>query len=172
MNINQYLNSDSDNDSVRASDNSIFDTVYDIADSEEDYIDCEKQNGNYYIGSSVYNAQTNTIQLSTAVSINTLLSYDIRAIQLYLEEYSIYSPGIEVPPVHIMQLDIKSDGQYCVVIKTFWLKIIQRAWKTRVANMKKIIRMRGNIQSQYYFAINGRYPPGLINIYGLRGLLA
>ena len=151
---------------------SIYDTIYDIADKEEEYIDSEKQHGKYYIGLSVYNSDNNSIQLSTVVSVNTLFTYDINAIQLYLEEYSMRCIDYTLLPIHIMKLDIKSDGEYCVVIKTFWLKVIQRAWKTQFANRKHTIRMRGSIQSQYYFTMNGRYPVGLRNIPGLRGLLA
>jgi hypothetical protein len=160
--------SDSDTDSTY---NSMYDTIYDIADIEEEYLDSEKQHGKYYIGLPVYNSDTNSIQLSTVVSVNTLFAYDIKAIQLYLEEYSICCMVYTILPIHIMKLDIKPDGEYCAVIKTFWLKVIQRAWKTQFANRKNTIRMRGSIQSQYYFTVNGRYPVGLRNIPGLRGLL-
>lgn len=145
------------------------DIIYDIENYEEAYIDCEKQNGNYYLGSCVYTRETGAIQLSTAISVDALFKYNICAIQLYLEEYDMHRGSMS--SVHIMQLDIKPDGEYCAIIKTFWLKIIQRAWKTQFAKRKTAIRMRGRIQSQYYFMIHGRYPEGLTHIPGIRGLL-
>lgn len=157
----------SENDTI----STLSDAIYEIADHEEEYIDCEKRHGKYYLGSYVHNRETNTIQLSTAISADALFKYDIRAIQLYLEEYDMYGPTVTVSSVHIMQLDITPDGQYCAIIKTGWLTLIQRAWKVRFEKRKRAIRMRGSIQSQYYFMINGVYPQGLTHIPGIRGLL-
>jgi hypothetical protein len=163
-NSNSNSNSDSDNDTL-------YDIVYDIADKEEEYIDSEKQHGKYYVGVSVYNTDTNSIQLSAVVSVSTLFAYDVRAIRMYLEEYSMLCAFDTFSPIHIMKLDIKPDGEYCIVIKTFWLKIIQRAWKKQFAKWKYTVQMRGSIQSQYYFSIHGRYPQELRHIPGLRGIL-
>ena len=169
MPVPDYISdSDSDNNSLY---DTIYDTIYDIADKEEENIDSEKQHGKYYVGISVYNTDTNSIQLSTVVSVSTLFAYDVRAIRMYLEEYSMLCTFDTISPIHIMKLDIKLDGEYCVVIKTFWLKIIQRAWKKQFAKWKYTVQMRGSIQSQYYFSIHGRYPQELRHIPGLRGIL-
>jgi hypothetical protein len=77
-----------------------------------------------------------------------------------------------LPCVHILQLDIKPDGEYCAIIKTFWLRIVQRAWKKQFSKRQTVIRSRGNIAAQRHFEITGTYPRELRNIPGLRGLLA
>lgn len=148
------------------------DVVDEIAYSEEDFQDIDKQHNNYYIGSAIYYSQLNSIQLDTAVSLGTLFSYNIDDISLYLAEYSISNTMRTLPCVHILQLDIKPDGEYCAIIKTFWLRIVQRAWKKQFAKRQSIIRSRGHIASQRHFELTGTYPRSIRTIPGLRGLLA
>jgi hypothetical protein len=142
-----------------------------IAEAEEPYMDIEKVHNNYYIGSAVYIPQNNSIQLDNSVSPTTLFSYDIFDIQIYLATYSICNIMRTLPYVHILKLDIKPDGEYCALIKTFWLKIIQRAWKKRFAQIQLIKRSRGSIPALRHFELTGNYPQGLRNIPGLNGLL-
>jgi hypothetical protein len=143
-----------------------------VAEAEEPYMDIEKVHNNYYIGSAVYIPENKSIQLDNSVSPATLFSYDIYDIQIYLATYSICNIMRTLPYVHIMKLDIKSDGEYCALIKTFWLKIIQRAWKKRFAQIQHIQRARGFIPALRHFELTGNYPQGLRIIPGLNGLLA
>jgi hypothetical protein len=147
------------------------DVVDEIAYSEEAFQDIDKQHNNYYIGSAIYYPQSNNIQLDTAVSLETLFSYEIDDIALYLAEYSITNILRMLPCVHILQLDIKPDGEYCAIIKTFWLRIVQRAWKKQFAKRQSIIRSRGHIAAQRHFELTGTYPKDIRTIPGLRGLL-
>lgn len=57
-------------------------------------------------------------------------------IEKFIEEYSFYPFSTEIPKLEILQtkrLSMKVDSHtwihYTVVVKTFWLKIIQRTWK-------------------------------------------
>jgi len=147
------------------------DIVDEIAYSEEEFQYIDKQHNHYYIGSAIYYPQFNSIQLDTAVSLGTLFSYEIDDIALYLAEYSISNIMRTLPCVHILQLDIKPDGEYCAIIKTFWLKIVQRAWKKQFAKRQSIIRERGHIAAQRHFELTGTYPRDIRIIPGLRGLL-
>jgi hypothetical protein len=148
------------------------DIIDEIAESEEDFLDSDKQTNHYYIGSAIYYPEYESIQLDTAVSPTTLFSYNLNDIQLYLAEYSICNVMRTLPHIHILQLDIKPDGEYCAIIKTFWLKMVQRAWKKQFAKRQTIIRSRGHITAQRHFGLTGTYPRDLRNIPGLRGLLA
>lgn len=147
------------------------DILDEIAELEEDFLDRDKEHLKYYLGSVYYCPEYNSIQLGTSVSPSTVLSYNILDIQLYLAEYSISNILVLLPHVHILQLDIKPDGEYCVIIKTFWLKIVQRAWKKQYAKRKEIIMLRGSIVSQRHFELTGKYHQTLRNIPGLCGLL-
>lgn len=172
---NDSINSDSDYNIIYAPYYNIEeyeDIIDEIAESEEDFLDIDKHHMQYYIGSAIYLPEHNSIQLDTAVSPDTLFSYNLSHIQLYLAEYSICNITLNLPLIHILQLDIKPDGEYCVIMKTFWLKIVQRAWKKQYAKRKAILLSRGHITAQRHFELTGTYPRELRNIPGLRGLLA
>jgi hypothetical protein len=148
------------------------DIIDEIAESEEDFLDMDKHHLQYYIGSAIYFPEYNSIQLDTAISPATLFSYNMNHIKLYLAEYSICCITRNLPCIHILQLDIRPDGEYCAIIKTFWLKIIQRTWKKQFAKRRDVILSRRHIAAQRHFELTGTYPRELRNIPGLRGLLA
>lgn len=174
---NPTISTDSNNENQNIyygpdADVSEYDIVDEIADSEEDFLDMNKINKTYYLGSAIYYPEYNSIQLDTSVSPSTLFSYEINDIAQYLAQYSICNILRTLPCVHIMQLDIKPDGEYCAIIKTFWLRIVQRAWKKQFSKRQCVIRSRGNIAAQRHFELTGTYPRELRIIPGLRGLLA
>ena len=68
-----------------------------------------------------------------------------------------------------MKLYIINDA-YTVVLKTHWLRLVQRHMKKLFSERMKIINMRRNINSRRYFEIYGKYPYGLNvlpSIYGM-----
>lgn len=58
-----------------------------------------------------------------------------------------------------------------VIIKTMWIKIIQRKWKKIYAERQTIIRRRSQIASLYARELTGRWPASCIYYPTLRGLL-
>ncbi len=171
-------NNNMDSDNGHLIDQSIYfdqhtyeDAIDEIAEAEEEFLDMEKHHMHYYIGSAIYYPEYGSIQLDTSISPATLFSYEIYDIRQYLAEYSVCNIMRGLPYIHILQLDIKPDGEYCAIIKTFWLKIIQRAWKKRFAKRKTVILSRGYIAARQHFELTGTYPRELRNIPGLRGLL-
>lgn len=75
----------------------------------------------------------------------------------------IYDPFFN--KLNIIQSDPISDmdGQvwHNCIIKTYWIKIIQRNWKRIFKERKQIIKKRMNLDSLHYRQINGRWPIGL-----------
>jgi hypothetical protein len=133
----------------------------------------ELQQGEYCIGAAMHFPHENEIVVSTTVSSQTLMAFDIEDIQFYLSEYSCISHRDNIlPEVHIMQVRIKPDGLYSTILKTFWIKWIQRAWKKQYAKRQEILRLRSSIQVQRYFELYGQYPNMLKNIPGIYGLLS
>ena len=140
----------------------------DIA-ADEEQLDCEKVQGQYYLGNVFYYKPTGNIQLSTTISAQTLYKYDMFHIRLYL--YDCLDVPLPIPELDIIQLYITPEEEYCAVVKTFWLRMVQRAWKKQFAKKQQTLISRGNISSQLYFALHGKYPQELQELPGLRGML-
>jgi hypothetical protein len=135
--------------------------------------DVDLQNKDYCIGAAIYFPHENTIVVSSTVSKQTFLCYPIEAIELYLAEYScLLNRNMILPQVHIMQVHISEDQLYTVVLKTFWIKWIQRAWKKQFLRRSEIIQQRSSINSQRYFTLNGNYPYGLRILPTIKGILS
>jgi hypothetical protein len=178
---NRY--SDSDNDSSSESnDELIIDDVYldsDDDDYDEDYNEIyqndsehmysEKQHGQYYIGISKYIRRYDTILLVNSVSTNAFLRYSFNRIYSYLSKYSIVH--MQNARVHIMKLDILQDGTYSVILKTHWLRLIQRHWKKVFKERTLIIKKRCSIKNLLSREIHGHYVVGLNSMPNINGIL-
>ena len=123
----------------------------------------------YYIGSYKYILNKNILLFDTKIHINTFMKYKSCDIISYLTLYSsIYSRTIDIPSIEIMQLQILPNQTYVVILKTFWIRIIQRAWKKRFNQKKLYILYRKRLDiirnNEIGIRINNSY-------YGLYGLL-
>lgn len=58
-----------------------------------------------------------------------------------------------------------------VILKTFWLRIIQKKWKKVFQERKNIIRQRCDLSNLSIREIRGRWPQKCCNLPGLRGML-
>ena len=65
----------------------------------------------------------------------------------------------------------RADGYCEAIIKTYWLKIIQRTWKNICKNRKLIILKRLQPSALKYKEIYGRWPDNCINYPYLKGML-
>ena len=140
-----------------------------IFDFEEEHFEEDKINNKYYIG--MYSYYSNNILLASAVSHHSFFKYNINHIIYYLYSYSVFS-RLSKPNINIMKLYITSDGTYIAIIKTFWLKIVQRHMKKLYREQYMLARRRGNLKSLLYREIHGRYPEGLNNFPTLYGILS
>ena len=63
-------------------------------------------------------------------------------------------------------------GDECVcIIKTFWLKIIQRTWKKIFKIRQQMIKRRFRPDSLLYMQITGKWPEECVNMPSIRGML-
>jgi len=140
----------------------------DVYEKEGDFLDAEKQHDSYYIG--IYTKIDDELIYVNALSKHTFFHFPFDFVLFYLYFYSIIQLDSFSKQMNIMKLDIAKDGTYRVIIKTYWIKIIQRIWKRIFRERKEILRKRGSISAQLYFSQHGKYPP-LINrlpdLYGL-----
>lgn len=64
-------------------------------------------------------------------------------------------------------------SDHCVsILKTHWLKVIQRTWKKICKNRKQTLLLRSHPNSLKYREINGRWPNNCLNYPSLKGMLS
>ena len=140
----------------------IFDEIADYEDSLP-YMEC---NDNQYCICS-YSTIDNQLILSMRIQLYTFYKYT----QEYLIPYMFYSSEIPInitlssARTQIMQIKILEDDTYSVILKTHWIRIIQRTWKRifkqrslYVLCLKKLSMnssIRENIRKKEYPGLRG-----------------
>jgi hypothetical protein len=140
-----------------------------IFHEESDFIDKDKENGKYYIGLHKYNSYRKLFILTNGVSAASFLKFPYMDTLRYLYFYSILR--IQNPKIEILSLSILPDDSYSVILKTYWLRIIQRNWKRVFKERTKIYLKRRLPNSLYSLQISGRYPVGLNSMPSIYGML-
>ena len=176
----EYSSSDSDSEdsqSIESDESTESGTEYDseteemvdrIYFHEEDFLDSEKEDKHYYIGNSLVSQDKLYILYANAVTPTTFFRFDINHVKSYLHDYSIFATNSNID---IMKLFILDDHTHTVVIKTYWLKIIQRHWKKIYSQRKYCISRRRQIKTMMYVERNGMYPYDCHSMPGLHGML-
>jgi hypothetical protein len=72
----------------------------------------------------------------------------------------------------IAQCILLPSGERMCIIKTFWLKLIQRKWKQIYQKRKEIYNNRKLVSSILFREKNGRWPHNCIHIPSLKGMLS
>lgn len=165
---NEALELDNDSDVDSQELDSDYDSE-DIFDQDQDHIDTDKENGRYYIGMQCYIEQRNLMLVANTVSVSTFYKYSGKQISDYLYSYSVIRPSCEA--IDIIKLNILPDDSYSVVLKTYWLRIVQRTWKKVYQERKRILINRRNAQVRQYYEIHGQYPSGMNVLPSLAGML-
>ena len=161
---------DSDYESELDSDNE-YDDI-----NREDYahLYAEKSHGKYYIGACDKVYSENFILMASTVSPTVYFKYPHRTIIHYLYYYSGNYCGLSPKKISldIMKLDILEDGTYNVIIKTYWLRLVQRHWKNKYKQRLSIIKQRITPTNQLYNSIHGKYPLHISKLPSLNGMLS
>ena len=142
---------------------------YDIEVAETDFENEEKHDGHYYLGTPW--TGSHFMLMNGTISVATFLDYEYSRILGYLRTYSVFqvSPRSQI---EIMKLIVDADQAYTTVIKTHWLRLVQRRWKAIYRERERILARRMSIQNQMYFRIHGRYLEGTRGLPCLRGMLS
>ena len=178
--------STSDDDRVDDDDESIIiDDMDDYSDSDDEddvpeyvteiyqedsyHLYREKQDKHYYIGFCKPMHKPRLILMANSVSPNTFFQHSYERIYQYLQNYSTLL--LRSPKIEIMQLHITRDDVYSIVIKTHWLRLVQRHWKGIFKKRAAIMQNRMTFHSLYTFEITGNYPYGLRKLPSLYGMM-
>ena len=127
----------------------------------------DKTDKKYYIG-TVY-VIDDMILIANSISSVTFFRHRFIDVQHYLWAYSIVMNNRSV--FDIMQLNISSDGVYKVVIKTFWLRIVQRTWKRIFRERQEMWRKRMSLAALRSREISGKYPLGIRVLPTIHGMV-
>ncbi len=137
-----------------------------LYNDEEDYMMADKVHLKHYIGLPGYIRKYNELIFLCGISARTFYKYDITNVTRYLSDSSV--SYVHNPKVHILQLIISTNGVHNVVLKTFWLRLVQRTYKNVLRKRQAYNRRRMMLRNMYLIEINGslndHYPT-------LRGML-
>ena len=137
------------------------------------HIDSEKEDNTYYIGDVYKNRlkQDEPILIHTSISPRFLLKYKFETIEFFLENMEYMDPDYSLyKHIEIFKTSPDYVETGSIILKTYWLKIIQRVWK-------KIYKKRIEWQkkSMHPIALRHREINGR-NMYGhaptIRGMLS
>lgn len=143
----------------------IIDNIY---RDEYEYLDTEKQSGHYYIG-IVGSISPDAILYANSIQPQTFFKYAYAHSLSYLQLYSIFR--IRKPKIEIIKLLILDDSTHIAILKTHWLRIVQRTWK-KIHNQRKIVlNKRMSPNARRLFEISGRYPSDACYMPSIRGML-
>jgi hypothetical protein len=150
----------------------------DILEQEDDFNSSEKRNGQCFIGYTQYLESESAWLFVYAVSARSFFCHEIDLICDYLYEFghvyddrSALGDEVEVP-VDIIQLCILDDGLYTSIVKTHWIRLIQRHWRKVIDVRRAIWRMRARPSEQLVKQRTGTYSVGLRSMPGLVGMLS
>lgn len=120
-----------------------------IALDETEYIDTEKQNGEYVLCSLVIN---DDIMIDSCLSPKTFTTHNFKDVLEYMNDYSMF----EDEPV-IKKLDIVCYSEYGHIVKTPYLRIFQRKFKKYYSEKMKWIQRMKSPNALYARSIGTRF---------------
>jgi hypothetical protein len=141
-----------------------------INSEEQDYATTEKETGKYYIGTTVLICRKYYL-MNASISSESFLKYDYAVVANYLNEinsfYYVQNNNIEIMKLYIDT----TTNERKVILKTFWLRIIQRRWKRITRERAEIYKKRCSIQNMKHREIRGKHLYGLNVLPSLLGMM-
>jgi len=165
----EYIEDDSEYNTEEA--NAIVSDAYDAEEElfmlDEEYSDEYEPcvNSNYYLGSYKYFPECGELLLISQISMRIFYASQYYSLRNYIFWYSGVS--IDDTNAQIMQVFMKDDSA-TAVLKTHWIRLIQRTWRRVFEERQQYILRRkqmSQIQMQQFKPTNQKYPE-------LRGMLS
>jgi len=150
-------------------DNDSSDSEDEQFDQDEDFLDEPRQDRKYYIGACKLIRPDNYFLILSVISNRLFMQYSAPVVRRYLESASLIY--VHDPPIDIMQLEFRPHGTMTTIKKTYWIRLIQRHWRSVLNQRMEIIIKRGSVVAQRHFEINGRYPYQMNVLPGLYGMM-
>jgi hypothetical protein len=159
---------DSENESTAEED--MYYLAHPIAEIEDEFAVSQKEHGQWYLGT--FFEEDGAFLLNIAIQPQTFLQNTHDAIMDYVD---YYAPVHNFQELEIMQVLQDRSGEYPltkVVLKTFWLRLVQRHWRKLCAERNRLAKRRMGVDTFLYFMREGKYPEGLRGFPTMRGMLS
>jgi hypothetical protein len=141
---------------------------------DDDAHEIQIVDGNTYIGLPIYEP-TNGILFGCHVSAHSFYKYDNETVCEFLRDWSCSHLVSDADSPEIMKLvQTKTPGGfavYSVILKTHWLRMVQRMWRRTLEDRKKVIYGRASPHNMYVRETTGAHLPKYRVMPGLRGCL-
>ena len=85
---------------------------------------------------------------------------------------NIYTAMTSLAQPQIGETMILSGNEIVVILKTVWIRLVQRTWKNIYARRKEILRKRCETQAIHERERSGKWPSDCQEMPGIRGMLA
>jgi hypothetical protein len=146
-----------------------------IYDQDQDFYETDKEHGKYYLGSyelliNTVSPRSHTMVCGVTISVPMFLNNNHEDVSDYIFIYSMFCMGFDTK-MEIMQVFVV-DSQYVVVLKTFWIRIVQRLWKKTFKKRKETTALRRRRGAISHKEIRGEYPFPIKIMPSIRGMLA
>jgi hypothetical protein len=130
----------------------------------------------HYLVCYKFNNLNNNITLKYIYKIIKLIKNNIKKYRSLLnhpiiQNYNNILQNDNYIKVEIGECFYLEGGECVTILKTFWLRIIQRTWKKVYSERKKTISLRLNTKNILYRSIHGRWPEGCFYLPDINGLL-
>ena len=160
-----FYNADEDGSTDYESDfEEEIDTYDEIRSNEGDE---ELVYNKYYIGGYHYDRTYNELIVTSTVKPATLFNHNINDITNYIREHSIIRTRDDLQP-EILQIASNPETMVLnVILKTHWIRLIQRNWKRVLQSRNKIIRDMSFVKTHLNRELGGQN----ILLPNIRGML-
>ena len=145
------------------------DPIFEIIDDEIDEYDesFEEIDGTYQFGICLIDRERNTkkveIHYLMKMPVQLLYKYSTK-LDLYLETFK--GAYVNKPKLEIFKVKLNKKGIYKAIVTTYWIRLIQRAWKKHYQNKTEIIKKNMNPNALRYRELHGcfreRIPSNLL----------
>jgi hypothetical protein len=159
----EYEEHETDDETEETDDDETEETDDDIYEHDEvsltkyNIVVCEK-----------YNSQKHGYSYDFGIENHYLTHYRLK----YLKKEVIrYTNLFTTLRLEIAECIILPSHHSVSILKTFWLKIIQRKWKKIYKIQQNIIKLRSYPKAQFHRQIFGKWPNNCLTYPGLKGML-
>jgi len=167
---NITYNDNTDTDQGTDTEDDFDDDDIEIETREIAYDETVKIDGNCYIGIAYLDKPYGVYLMNGTISTQSFFAFEYSRVLSYTRNNSIYYAS-SAANLDILKLHILPNGVYEVTIHTFWIRIIQRAWRKTYTQRKHQIRLRGSVRNQESFRNTGKYMYGTRVLPSIHGIL-